>query len=124
MKKYFLSFALALTTILSYGQDISDVEQRSSGTIITLKSNGSEISRMSLSSGESLSGFSNYIVVVTRSSGTVICYDQNFREISRMSLSSGEFVKNVSGNNIIVKRPSGTVITYDKNFREISRRSE
>jgi hypothetical protein len=77
-----------------------------------------------LGSGENLSGFSNYIVVVTRSSGTVICYDQNFREISRMSLGSGEFVKNVSGNNIIVKRPSGTVITYDKNFREISRRSE
>ena len=85
MKKYFLSFALALTTILSYGQDISDVEQRSSGTIITLKSNGSEISRMSLGSGEFVKNVSGNNIIVKRPSGTVITYDKNFREISRRS---------------------------------------
>jgi hypothetical protein len=125
MKKSFLFLSFLFTMFFASAQDIADVEERG-GTIITRRSDGSEISRMGLMSGEVLSGFSSYFVVVTMPGGrTVKTLNQNFGEISRMELKEGQFVKSVSGNNINVKYSDGhTVVTYDKNFNEKSRRTE
>ena len=113
-----------LTVGVMYGQDISDVSQSSNGWLIALNEQNNEISRMGISDGDELSGFSSTIIVVTQKNGWVIVYNQKFVEISRMGISDGDRVKNVSGNNIIVKQNNGWVITYDKNFKEISRRGE
>lgn len=121
MKKFLLVSALALTTILSYGQDISDVSQ-SGSTLIVRDEKNNWISSKSISSSDELCGFSSMIIVI-KSGSTVIVYDQKFNWISSKSISSDDRVKNVSGNNIIIKSGS-TVITYDKKFNWISSRSE
>lgn len=123
MKTILFLLLLSIMSLSTFAQDIADVKQEGSSTLITLKSSGAEIARRTLNSSESLAGFSSSIVVIVYDNRTVISYDQNFKEIARLTLNDGDSVKNVSGNNILIRRP-GAVITYDKNFKEISRRSE
>ena len=124
MKKFLLFSVLALATILTYGQDISDVSQSSNGRLTVSDSQNSEISYKYISDGDELSGFSSNIIVVTSKNGRVTVYDQKFSEISYKYISDDDRVKNVNGNNIIIKSKNGRVTTYDKKFSEISYRYE
>jgi hypothetical protein len=121
MKNILLLIAFAITTNLSFGQNISDVSQ--SGINLTVRDEkGNWISQKAIGSNDELCGFSSTIIVI-RSGINLTVYDQKFNWISQKAIGSGDRVKNVSGNNIIIK--SGiNVITYDKKFNWISQRTE
>lgn len=102
MKKFLMLIAFVLTTSVTYGQDIADVQQRSDGTLIVFNSENREISRMNITDRDDLSGFSSTIIVVTREDNTVIVYNQESREISRMNISDNERVKNVRDRKSVV----------------------
>jgi hypothetical protein len=121
MKKFLLLFAFALTTTLSFSQDISDVSQ--SGNTLTVRDEKNNyITSKGISSSDKLCGFSSMIIVI-KSGSTVTVYDQKFNYISSKGISSSDIVKNVSGNNILIKS-GNTVTTYDKKFNYISSRFE
>ncbi len=124
MRKFLLLIACILTISVTYGQDISDVSQSSSGLLTVLDSKNNELSRKYISDGDELSGFSSNIIVIKYKSGLVTVLDQKCNEISRMYISDGDKVKNVSGNNFVTRYKSGLVVTYDKKCNEISRRYE
>ena len=121
MKKLLLLFAFALTTTLSFSQDISDVSQ--SGTLLTVRDEkNNQISSKYIGSNDELCGFSSTILVI-KSGTLVIVYDQKFNQISSKFIGSSDKVKNISGSNIIIKSGS-LVITYDKKWNQISSRYE
>jgi hypothetical protein len=121
MKKFILLSAFALTTCLTFGQDISDVSQSGNYLIVRGEKNN-QISSKYMGSNDELCGFSSTIIVV-KSGNYAIVYDQKFSQISSKYMGSNDKVKNVSGNNIILK--SGNyVITYDKKWSQISSRYE
>lgn len=124
MKKFLLFSALALTTILSFGQDIADISKSSDGRLTVWNSNYSEISRKYIFDGDELSGFSPEIIVVTSKDNRVTIYDQKFNEISHKYLYDGDSVKNVCGKNIVIKNKNGLMTIYDIKFSEISHRYE
>jgi hypothetical protein len=121
MKKLILTFVFALTTIFTFGQDISDVSQ--SGNTLTVRDEKNNyISSKSVSRSDELSGFSSTIIVI-RSGSTLTVYDKKFNYISSKTIGSNDRVKNVSSNNIIIKS-GNTVTTYDKKINYISSRTE
>lgn len=121
MKKFLLLFAFALTTTLSFGQDISDVSQ--SGTKLTVRDEkNNQISSKYIGSNDELCGFSSTILVI-KSGSKVTVYDQKFNQISSKYIGNSDKVKNISGNNIIIKSGS-KVTTYDKKWNQISSRYE
>jgi hypothetical protein len=122
MKKFLLVFSLAITTILSFGQDIADISNSSDGRLTVWNSNYNEISHKYIFDGDKLSGFSPEIIVVTSKDNRLTIYDQKFNEISRKYLYDGDSVKNVCGNNIVIKSKNGLVTIYDKKFSEKSHR--
>jgi hypothetical protein len=124
MRSFLFVIIFMITSLALSAQNIADVKQIGSSTLVTMKSNGAEISRRTLNNYETLSGYSSSIVVITVDKRTAICYDENFKELSRRTLNDGDFVKSVSGENIIIKTSMNVVITYDKNFRELSRRND
>ncbi len=123
MKKLFLTL-FSFISLLAFSQDISDVSQSSNGKLIVRDSKNTEISWKWLESGDELSGFSSYIVVIKTKSNKVKVYDQKLKEISWKWIESGDIVKNVNGNNILIRTKQGKIITYDKNLKEISWRWE
>ena len=124
MKKFLLLFAFALTTTLSFSQDISDVSQSSNGRLTVRDDKNNEISAKYIGDSDELCGFSSNIIVVKSSNGRVTIYDQKFNEISAKYIGDSDRVKNVNGNNIIIKSSNGRITTYDKKFNEISARYE
>jgi hypothetical protein len=122
MKKFLLVSAIALTTILSYGQDIADISKSSYGRLTVWNSKYSEIAHKYIFEGDELSGFSPEIIVVTSKDNRVTIYDQKFSEIARKYLYDGDRVKNVCGNNIVIKSKNGLVTIYDIKFNERSHR--
>ena len=124
MKKVILFTAFVLVTILSFGQNISDVSQSSSGRLTVRDERNKEISSKYIPKGAELCGFSSHIIVIISSSRRVTVYDQKFKEISSKYIGVGDRVKNVTGNNIIIKTKNGRVITYGNKFKEISSRYE
>ena len=119
---FLLVSTLALTTILSYGQDIADISKSSDGKLTVWNSNYSEIAHKYLFEGDELSGFSPELIVLTSKDSRVTIYDQKFNEISRKYLYDGDRVKNVCGDNIVIKNKNGLMTIYDMNFREKSHR--
>jgi hypothetical protein len=121
MKKFILLSAFALTTCLTFGQDISDVSQ--SGTLLTVRNEkNSQISSKYIGNSDELSGFSSMIIVI-KSGSLVTVYDQKFNQISSKYIGNSDKIKNVNGNNIIIKSGS-LVTTYDKKWNQISSRYE
>ena len=124
IKKFLLVSALALNTILLFGQDIADISKSSDGRLTVWNSKYSEISRKYTFDGDELSGFSPEIIVITSKDKRVTIYDQNFSEISYKYLYEGDRVKNVCGDNIVIKNKNGLMTIYDIKFSEKSHRYE
>lgn len=84
-------------------QSISNVIQNNSGTIITYRADGSEISRMEFDKEQSkLAGFNEKFLVVVEGF-SVLSFDKNFKRIGSFSMGVGQYVKYVKYDAIGLK---------------------
>jgi hypothetical protein len=122
MKNTIVLLLFLLSGFISSAQSMSNVVQYNSGTIITYRSDGSEISRMAFDVQQArLAGFTKKFLVVV-SGSSVSSYDENFNRLGFFNIVVGQYVKYVNSGAIGVKSEGafygddsgGAVIWYDK----------
>ncbi len=119
MKTTFLLTMSFFWTFLVFAQDIANVKQIGTGTIIVLKSDSSELARKDFNkSTDKLGGFYKDFIVVTQGTHLVI-YDQNFKKISDNLLLAGQSFYQVIDGRIYTK-DNGFVVIKDKHLQFIN----
>lgn len=119
MKTKFLVIMSVFGTFLVSAQDIANVKQIGTGTIIVLRSDSSELARKDFNkSTDKLGGFYNDFIVVTQGSDLVV-YDQNFKKIKANHLLAGQSLYKVVDNRIYIK-DNGFIVIRDKNLEFIN----
>jgi hypothetical protein len=103
MKNTMICLFFVLCGFVCNAQSISNVIQNNSGTIITYRADGSEISRMEFDKEQSkLAGFNEKFLVVVEGF-SVLSFDKNFKRIGSFSMGVGQYVKYVKYDAIGLK---------------------
>jgi hypothetical protein len=103
MKISIASLLFFISRFICNAQSISNVIQNNTGTIITYRSDGSEISRMEFDKVQSkLAGFNDNFLVVEQGF-SVLSFDQNFKRIGFFNMGVGQYVKYVKYDAIGLK---------------------
>ena len=83
MKKIYLLIVLAITTKLSFGQNISDIK-REGNSLYVYNEKGDYISQKSLQSDDKVRNVSGNNIII-KSGNTIYTYDKKFDYISQRS---------------------------------------